>query len=266
LNAPTDEQLAETLISAIHAADPLVDDHGWIRAEVDLPPGRDPDRPTRLHRPADSDNPDYIPGRRFDPGIGNDQARAACEVAEMKAPDAHRLATVAVKAMHEIRGRTPRRVRLPRRFGFSETVYSTARRLQWLLDDGITDVDDLEVRKTAHAAAVQLLLAHAALQGVLADFDGTGELPASRRCDNPLGCDMPPRPGGKKCGACAQMWLRKRRHRVPRRYSDAREAKVRRVERGEDRAASPFPAGRYVDGEWVPATPHPDAPPHREAS
>jgi hypothetical protein len=260
LTAPTAEQLTETLTHAIHIAGRVVDDYEWIRADADLPPGRNPDRPTRL-RPSGDGDPDHVPGERWALGVGNDQARAAYERADVLAQDAHHQATMAVARMHELRGRLPRRVRRPDRFGFAEVVWSTARRLQWLLDDGSATIDDTEARKRAHAAAVQLQQAHAALRAVLRDVDGTGEPDAARRCNN-CGDPCPPGWTRKECDKCRRYRQRTGRPRLIRRHADAYKARDRRKIRGEDHAANPAPKGRYVYGEWVPAAPHPD----REAS
>lgn len=248
---PTAEQLTETLAGAITIVHQLVDDYRWIRAEADLPPGHNPDRPTRLRRAHDG-GPDYVPGRRFDLGIGNDEARAAYERADVLIRDAHRLATNAVTAMHALRGRAPRRIRLPKRFDAPEAAYSTARRLQWLLDDRVTEADD-DTRRTAHAAAVQLTEAHAALRAILRDVDRTGEPAADRRCDN-CGDPCPAGWTRRECEKCRRYRQRTGKPRMIRRHEDARRARSRRRERGEDHAENPLPRGRYVGGEWTEAS------------
>lgn len=255
--SPTADQLTETLDHAIAIADRLVDDYRWIRAEADLPPRSNPDRPTRLRPPGDS--PDHVPGEGI--GVGNDQARAAYERADTLVWDAHRLATIAVIDLHVLRGRLPRRIRLPKRFTTPDVVYSVTRRLRFLLDDGIATIDSTELRKTAHAAAVQLIEAHGALRAVLRDDGGTREPPPDRRCTN---CGDPCSPGRRRneCEKCARYRQRTGRPRVIRRNADAYQARDRRFERGETHAVDPMPRGDYIDGVWTPATPHPD----REAS
>lgn len=253
---PTAAHLTEAITGAIATAPQLTDDAQWIWMEAYWPAGRNPDRPTRVpaRKPDDSD-PDHVPGPALALGVGNDQARAAYTNCATLVVEAHRLAG---RALAPFAGRkVSDGYRRPARADELPTmVDSTVRRLrQFLKLDGPRRGDDA-VRQDAYAAAVTLVAAHAALKGVLRDFDGKGHLPPERRCaDCGKACEDQKR---KRCWQCVQR--RARGKRPVRRWAEAHAAKERRVERGEDHADNPLPGYRYVDGHLEDATPHPDEP------
>jgi hypothetical protein len=125
-------------------------------------------------------------------------------------------------------------------------VEATVRRLRWVVELGIYHCAEDRARLDAHAAAVALVAAHGELKGVLADVDGSGDLPLERRCaDCGKACEDQKR---RRCWQCVQ---RRARGKKPvRRWAEAHAAKERRVERGEDHAENPAPRGRYVEGRW----------------
>jgi hypothetical protein len=261
---PTAEQLEEAITGAIATAHQLKTDARWLWTDAYWPPGKDRDRPTRVHPRTDRTDPDHVPGERLALGIGRDDVRAAYTQAATLLADAHRLAGRAVG--HYTGRKVTGRVRPPRDHEFTQFADSTVRRLRWLAERDVAHDADEAPRLDAHAACVALTEAHGHLRKVLRDLDGSGLAPPDRRCDNPLGCDNPPRPGGKKCDPCARMWQRKKVHRQPRRYAEVRAAKVRRVERGEDYGENPLPGWRYVDGQLERSTPHPEQQSRKEAS
>lgn len=251
--APTAEQLTETLTHAINLAPQLTDDGMWLWIDAYWPPRRDRDRPSRPLPPGA--DPDHIPGERLALGIGRDDVRSAWTRSSLLVVDAHRHAGAAVSA---ISGRpAPRpRLRPARGHEYRTLVDASARRLRWLLEHEIARVGDEHLRRDAHAAAVALLEAHAALRTVLRDLDGTGEPDAARRCSN---CGDPCTPGRRRneCEKCARYRQRTGRARLIRRHADAYAARDRRRARGEDHAQNPMPNSRYVDGVWTPSSPHP---------
>jgi hypothetical protein len=90
---PTAEQLTETITGAISVAPQLIDDAAWLWTDAYWPPGRNPDRPTRLApKRIPGDDVDHVPGERLALGVGNDAARSAYTRAAVKVADAHRLA------------------------------------------------------------------------------------------------------------------------------------------------------------------------------
>jgi hypothetical protein len=216
-------------------------------------------------KPDDGD-PDHVPGPQLALGVGNDGARAAYTRAAVLVVDANRLAGRALAPF------TGRKVsdgyRRPARGDeLPATVDSTWRRLRKLLDLAVASRLDGQPALDAHAAAVALVSAHAALKVVLRDDGGTEDPAGDRRCNNPNGCPNKARPGGKECPACNQYRLRnKGRHRIPRRWTNEYDAQARRRDRGEDHAANPLPGYRYVDGELEDARPHPEQKPRKEAS
>ena len=255
--APTAEALLETVAHALAIAPQFTDDAAWLWIDAYWPPKRDRDRPSRPLPPGA--DPDHIPGERLALGVGNDQSRSAYTRAALLAVDAHRIAGVAVCS---ITGRQPppARRRPARGHDLEQVIDATVRRLRWLVDHDIAHATD-RARLDAHAAAVALIEAHAALRAVLRDVDGTGEPEAARRCTN-CGDPCTPGRGRRECEKCARYRQRTGRARLIRRHADAYAARDRRTERGERYAENPAPAGRYVDGVWQPAAPHPD----REAS
>jgi hypothetical protein len=260
---PTAEQLTETITGAIAIAPQLIDDAAWLWTDAYWPPGRNPDRPTRLGPRRDPGaDPDHVHGERLALGLGNDAARAAYTRSGALVVDAHRLAGRAL-AHYSGRTFTSGYRRPPRGHDYRVIVDSTVRRLRTLTELDVAHGPD-EARRLAHGAAVALVEAHAALRAVLRDVDGTGQLPPERRCaDCGKACEDQKR---KRCWQCVQ---RRARGKKPvRRWAEAHAAKERRVERGEDHGDSPAPKGRYIDGVWTPTTPLP--PPtsnsHLEAS
>jgi hypothetical protein len=260
---PTAEQLTEALSGAIADAPQLIDDAKWLWAESYWPPGKNPDRPTRVPmRKPESADPDHVPGPQLALGVGNDGARAAYTRAAVLVVEANRLAGRALAPF------TGRRVsdgyRRPARGDeLPITVDAARRRLRRLLE--VVDRLDGEPARDAHAAAVALVAAHAALRVVLRDEDGSGEPGADRRCAN-CGDPCPSGRRRRECEKCARYRQRKGKPRTIRRHEDARRARDRRQERGEDHAENPPPRGDYIDGVWTPATPHPDQQTRREAS
>ncbi len=255
---PTAEQLTEAITGAIATAPQLIDDAGWIWTDAYWPPGRNPDRPTRVAIRRDTDgDPDHVPGERLALGVGNDAARAAYTRAAVLVANAHRLAA---RAHAHYSGRRPPvgTPRPPRGRELAVMVDSIRRRLRSVLDAGIATIDHDDPRLDAHAAAVALVAAHAELQGVLRDDGGTKEPGGNRRCSN---CGDPCSPGARRleCDKCARYRQRKGKPRAIRRHEDARRARDRRRERGEDHAENPPPRGRYVDGAWIPSEPHREA-------
>jgi hypothetical protein len=259
---PTAEQLTETITGAIAIAPQLIDDAAWLWVDAYWPPGRNPDRPTRLGPRRDPGaDPDHVHGERLALGLGNDAARAAYTRSGALVVDAHRLAG-RVLAHYSGRTFTSGYRRPPRGHDYRVIVDSTVRRLRTLTELDVAHGPD-EARRLAHGAAVALVEAHAALRAVLRDVDGTGEPAADRRCRN---CGDPCSPGTRRleCDKCARYRQRTGKPRAIRRHEDARQARERRHERGEDHAENPPPRGRYVDGAWVEAAPLPDG--KREAS
>lgn len=234
---PTAEQLTEAITGAIAIAPDLVDDAAWLWVEAYWPPGRNPDRPTRvaLRREAGGDL-DHVPGERLALGVGNDAARAAYARAAVQVADAHRLAA---RAHAHYSGRKPPvgNRRPPQGPEMAVMVDSIRRRLRDVLAAGIADLEVDRPRLDSHAAATALVTAHAALQGVLRDVDGSGHAPLSRRCD---GCGKPCEDQTRrKCWQCVQ---RRARGKKPvRRWAEAHAAKERRLARGEDHGESPLP-------------------------
>ena len=265
---PTAEQLTEALAGAINIAPQLTDDAAWLWVDAYWPPSSDRDRPTRVAPRRDRGaDPDYVPGERLALGVGNDRARAAWTACAVKVAEAHRLAGRAV-AHYSGRKGYDGRIRAPRGRELPMMVDSIVRRLRWLLDrdvPGDRDPAADRARRDAHAAAVALQAAHVELKAVLRDVDGSGEPGADRRCTN---CGDPCQPGRRRreCEKCARYRQRTGKPRTIRRHEDARRARDRRRERGEDHAENPPPAGGYVDGQWTPATPHPDPQTRKEAS
>lgn len=264
---PTAEQLTEAITGAIADAPQLTDDARWIWAEAYWPPGKNPDRPTRVPmRKPEAGDPDHVPGPQLALGVGNDQARAAYTRAAVLVVEANRLAGRALAPF------TGRKVsdgyRRPARGDeLPITADSAVRRLRQLLDlvapkDPEAPRLEGETARDAHAAAVALVAAHAALKVVLRDDGGTDALPGDRRCDDcGKACEDQKR---RKCWQCVQ---RRARGKKPvRRWAEAHAAKGRRVERGEDHAENPAPSGDYVDGVWTPAKPFPKPTPRQEAS
>jgi hypothetical protein len=246
LFAPTPTLLADTLTAAIGIAPQLIDDAGWIWLDAYWPPGRNPDRPTRLApRPDPGDDPDSVPGDRLALGLGNDAPRKAYTKCAAKVAEAHRLAA---RAHGHYTGRpsSGARVRPPRGTELAVMVDAVTRRLAWLLERDIAHDEDDQPRLDAHAAAVALMAAHAELRTVLRDVDGSGEPPPERRCvDCGKACEDQKR---KRCWQCVQ---RRARGKKPvRRWAEAHAAKERRAVRGEDHAENPLPGGRYIEGEW----------------
>jgi hypothetical protein len=241
--------LNEAISGAIAIAPQLIDDAAWLWVDAYWPPGRNPDRPTRVAlRRNESDNPDHVAGERLALGVGNDAARAAYARAAAHVADAHRLAG---RAHAHYSGRKPPvgARRPPQGPELPVMVDSIRRRLRAVLDAGIDHLDEDRPRLDAHAAAVALIAAHAALQDVLRDDGGTKEPGSSRRCSN---CGDPVTPGRrhKECDKCARYRQRTGRPRAIRRHEEARRARDRRRERGEDHGDAPLPLGRYFDGVW----------------
>lgn len=246
MTSPTAEALQEVLDHACNIAPQLTADARWLWIEAYWPAGRNPDRPTRLApRRHPGDDPDDVPGERLALGAGNDQARAAYTRAATSIVDAHRLAGRALA--HYTGRRAPTGYQRPARGDeFATWVAATVRRLRQLLSFGVADGDDEQPRLDAHAAAVALIAAHAALTAVMRDVDGSKELPPERRCEDcGKACEDQKR---KRCWQCVQR--RARGKRPVRRWAEQHAAKERRVRRGEDYAANPLPKGRYVEGEW----------------
>jgi hypothetical protein len=236
----------------------LKTDAAWLHLDAYWPPRRDRDRPSRPLPPGA--DPDHLPGERLALGIGNDQSRAAYTRAALLVVDAHRLAGLAVAHLNGRRPPVGRR-RPARGDEFAPVVDATIRRLRWLL--GHDHPDDIaswpdRLRLDAHAAAVSLIEAHAALKAVLRDDGGTKEPGADRRCSN-CGDPCSPGRGRLECEKCARYRQRTGRPRLIRRHADAYAARARRRERGEDQAANPLPTGRYVAGIWTVATPRLEA-------
>lgn len=268
MHAPTAEALTETLTHAIEAANQLIGDFAIVLYDSTYPAGRNPDRPTRVQPPPPEGDPDFVPGERLESGLGVERGKEACARALELAADARRLADAAL-------GREvppQRRLRPP---GFRPHVLTTAARLRRLRDHGLAGAPD-EARALAHAAAVALLEAHVAVRGVMRDYEQVGEVPADSRCWN---CQRPVvYVRSRECEACSKYRRRaeaairtgrvvKHRFRPVPRFQAEHEARRRRAERllpGQLDIEGPPPAGTYRDGEWTPATPHPE--PRREAS
>lgn len=266
---PTADHLTEAISGAIATASQLGDDARWLYVEAYWPQGRDPDRPTRiaLRRRNETGDGDHVPGERLALGVGNDHARAAYTASALKVADAHRLAG---RAVAHYTGRRPPtgRVSPPRGREFHVMVDAVVRRLRWLTDHDIAGDRDPaaeKARRDAHAAAVALQAAHVEFKAVLRDDGGTKEPGADRRC---LNCGDPISVGRrhKECDKCARYRQRTGRPRSIRRHEDARRARDRRRERGEDHAQNPPPLGDYIEGQWTPAVPRPDPEPRQEAS
>jgi hypothetical protein len=276
LTSPTAESLQEVLDHACNIADAFAGDWAIVFYDSTYPAGRNPDRPTRVHARPSADDPDSVPGQQWESGLGVQRGKDACATAAAHVVTAHRLAGQAVVALgrtdvNELATRPARDAQALRR-----QTFNTVGRLRWLQghDVGRAGAD---VRDLAHAAAVSLLEAHAAVRGLMRDYEGVGELTLDRRCWN---CQREPRPGGRECDACrkyrnrAEAQIRAGRipaHRVrpvPR-FADAHEALKRRNERlapGQLDIEGPLPGGAYRAGEWTPAKPLPGDEPRREAS
>jgi hypothetical protein len=250
VTAPTAEALTLTLDHAVTIAADLKADARWLWQDAYWPPGRNPDRPTRLARRNDTGNPDHVPGDRLALGVGNDRGRAAFERSAQLVVDAHRLAGVAASHLN---GRTPPTgpTRLARGEDYGAVVDNTVRRLRWLRERVTPRWGDRQILDT-HAAADLLIEAHAALKAVLRDVDGSGELPPQKRCKN---CQNAAADQRSECWRCINYRMRNkgRTRPVPRNFG-AFAARDRRRERGEDYGENPLPGGRYVDGEWTAAS------------
>jgi hypothetical protein len=255
---PTAEQLEEAIRGAIATAPQLVDDAAWLWTDAYWPPGKNPDRPTRVPmRRNESGDPDHVDGERLALGIGRDDVRAAYTRSAELVVQAHRLAGRAL-AHYSGRTFTGGYRRPPRGHDYRVIADDTARRLRKLTDLGVTDDPDSPAARDAWAAAVTLVEAHGSLRKVLRDPGPTDAAPGDRRCQNPNGCPNEARPGGKECPACNRYRLRNHKHRVPRKFAGEYAAKARRSERGEDYAENPLPGYRYVDGVLERSTPHPE--------
>lgn len=266
MTAPTPEALAEAVTHALGLVDTLAGDWALIDYDSRYPAGRNPDRPTRA-RPINEADPDHVKAERDDPGVGDYRARQACNEASRHIAIAHQMAGAAIVSL--MGSQAPKRYERPPRSAVDVRTVLTATegRLKWLHG---RDADP-DTRKTADGAASALIAAHAALRAVMADYDHVGEPTLDRRCWN---CGRPVDPPRRECEACrkyrarAEAAIRAGRtvpHRlrpVPR-YEDAHRARQRRTERlkpGQLDIESPLPAGNWVDGEYVPATPHPTDP------
>ena len=248
---PTAEQLTEAISGAVAIAPQLKTDARWLWMEAYWPAGRNPDRPTRLGPRRDPRDPDHVPGERLALGVGNDGARAAFDRAAVLVVDAHRLAGHALA--HYSGRRPPVGTRRPARGDeFATWTDATVRRLRQLLNLATRPGAPDEPRRDAHASAVALVAAHAALQAVMRDVDRSGELPPQKRCKT---CQNAAAEGRTECWRCINYRMRnKGRTRPVPRNLGAFAARDRRRERGEDYGENPPPRGRYIDGQWTEAS------------
>lgn len=265
---PTADQLTETLTHACSIADQFAGDWAVVLYDSTYPAGVDRDRPTRVHPRPTADAPDDVPGGRWDSGQGSQRGKDACANAAALVVVAHRLAGQAIGKLSEVdhvelSGRPARDAGALR-----HQTFKVVARLRWLLKHDVAH-GGLDAQLFAHSAAVQLLEAHAAVKGLMRDFDAVGELPAERRCWN---CQREARPGGRECAACNRYRLRaeaqiragkvvKHRLRPVPRFAEAHDALRRRTERlrpGQLDIEGPLPGGTYREGEWAPASPLPD--------
>jgi hypothetical protein len=248
VTSPTAEQLAETIAHAVGLAHQLTSDARWLYQDAYWPQRKDRDRPSRP-LPAGTD-PDVVPGRLLDLGVGNDTARAKYTEAATKVVEAHRLAG---RALTHFGGKpiSEGRRRPARGDEFGLFVDSTVRRLRKLADLGVTHGPD-QAKLDTQAACDTLIAAHAALRSVMRDVDGTGEAPAERRCKT---CQNTAAEGRTECWRCINYRMRnKGKVRPVPRNLGAFAARDRRRERGEDHAEAPMPRGRYIDGQWTEAS------------
>jgi hypothetical protein len=264
LPTPTPEALIETLTHAIAIADQLAGDWALVQYDSTYPGGRNPDRGTRVHPRPPADDPDAVPGAKWDSGQGAQNGKDACANAARLVVAAHRLAGQAAAALANVEPRelTARPAR--ESSGFRRQVFGVAGRLRWLQAHEVGRSPG-DVRRLAHEAAVQLIEAHAAVKGLMRDFEAVRELPAERRCFN---CQRPVvYVRTMECEACSR-WRRRMEARIRQglpvehrlrpvpRYEEAHRARQRRQDRlapGQLDIEGPLPGGTYREGEWVPA-------------
>lgn len=264
---PTAEQLTETINHACGIADQLAGDYAIVLYDSTYPPGRDPDRPTRALLQAPGD-PDLVPGAKWDPGVGVQAGKEACAIAAGHVARAHHLAGQAAAALAGLAVVELRPRGALAALDLRRQVDRTVVRLRYLMGHGVVRAGD-DARRLAHAAAVALLEAHAALRGVLRDFDGVGEPTLEARCFN---CHRPAvYVRTMECEACSRYRRRaeaqiragrtpKHRLRPVPRWEDAHQARRRRLERlrpGQLDVEGPLPAGSWRDGVWEWARPLP---------
>lgn len=282
MTSPTAEALTEVLDHACNIADAFAGDWAIVFYDSTYPAGRNPDRPTRVHPRPSADDPDSVPGQQWESGLGVQRGKDACATAAGHVVTAHRLAGQAVVALgrtdvNELTTRSARDAQALRR-----QTFNVVGRLRWLQGHDVGRAG-VEVRDLAHAAAVSLLEAHAAVKGLMRDYDGVGELTLDRRCWN---CGRPfVYPKTMECEACSKYRRRvdaqiragktpQHRYRPVPRYEEAHRARQRREARllpGQLDIEGPLSAGSYRVGEggeaeWAPAKPLPPVQPRREAS
>lgn len=274
---PTAEALKETLTHACSIADALAGDWALVLYDSTYPAGRNPDRPTRVRPRPTADDPDSVPGDCWESGLGVQRGKDACAVAAGHVVTAHRLAgqaaaTVGRIEVHELAARPARDAQ-----AFRRQVFKVVGRLRWLMAHDVHRAS-ADARDLAAKAAMALLEAHAAVRGLMRDYDGVGEPTADRRCWNCGRAAVYPK--SQECEACSKYRRRMEaqiregrtpahRYRPVPRYEEAHRARQRREQRlapGQLDIEGPLPGGSYRAGEWTPAVPLPEDINEREAS